>query len=81
MGDYNLNLRLPAARPSWDVVPKVRGAIALGYELQKYLHVLGPQPKRSLETFIDLGLSDAEIAQYFKMDEQHITDLREVWNL
>ena len=53
----------------------------LTYELQKYLHVLGPTPKRCLETLADLGLSDPEIARYFKIPKDIVTNLRQVWNI
>lgn len=50
-------------------------------ELQKYLHVLGPRPKRSLETFADLGLTDPEIARYFKIPTAVVTDFRQIWKI
>ena len=53
----------------------------LTHELQKYLHVLGPTPKRCLETLADLGLSDPEIARYFKIPTRIVTDLRQVWKI
>lgn len=53
----------------------------LTQELQKYIHILGPTPKRCLETFADLGLSDPEIARYFKMPTNIVTDLRRVWDI
>lgn len=49
--------------------------------LQKYLHVLGPMPKKSLEAFAGMGLSDAEIGRYYKMPWQLVTELRDVWNI
>lgn len=53
----------------------------LAYELQKYIHAIGPTPKRCLETLVDLGLSDPEIARYFKIPKDVVTDLRGVWNI
>jgi len=53
----------------------------LTYELQKYLHVLGPTPKRCLEALADLGLSDPEIARYFKIPDSIVTGLRKVWQI
>ena len=53
----------------------------LAYELQKYIHAIGPTPKRCLETLVDLGLSDPEIARYFKIPKDVVTDLRCVWNI
>jgi hypothetical protein len=49
--------------------------------LQKYLHILGPTPKRCLEMFTDLGLSDDEIGQYFRMPSKRVTELRDIWNI
>lgn len=53
----------------------------LSAELQRYLHVLGPTPKRCLETLADLGLSDDEIARYFRMPCHFVTQLRDIWNI
>lgn len=53
----------------------------LSGQLQKYMHTLGPTPKRCLETFADLGLSDAEIARYFQIPHDVVTRLRETWNI
>ena len=39
------------------------GREELTQDLQKYMHVLGPTPKYCLETLVDLGLSDPEIAR------------------
>lgn len=50
-------------------------------QLQKYMHTLGPAPKRSLEIFADLGLSDAEIGRYFRIPHEVVTQLREIWNI
>lgn len=50
-------------------------------QLQKYMHTLGPTPKRCLETFADLGLSDAEIGQYFRIPHDIVTKLREIWKI
>ena len=50
-------------------------------ELQKYMHVMGPTPKRCLETLADLGLSDPEIGHYFKIPIDIVTDLRHVWKI
>jgi len=53
----------------------------LAYDRQKYIHALGPTPKRCLETLADLGLSDLEIARYFKIPKDVVTDIRGVWNI
>ena len=53
----------------------------LTHELQKYICVLGPTPKRCLETLADLGLTDPEIARYFKIPIGVITDLRQAWRI
>jgi hypothetical protein len=53
----------------------------LTYELQKYMHVLGPTPKRCLETLADLGLTDPEIGRYLKVPTDIVTKLRQVWTI
>jgi hypothetical protein len=53
----------------------------LSRELQKHVHTLGPTPKRCLETLADLGLSDPEIARYFKIPKDIVTVLRRVWSI
>lgn len=50
-------------------------------DLQKYLHVLGPMSKKSLEAFAGMGLSDEEIGRYYKMPCQFVTELRDVWKI
>lgn len=76
-------------RGTWKFAPGGRGVSSrfmsprhdLAPELQKYLHVLGPMPKRSLETFADLGLTDDEIGRYFRMPCERVTELREIWHI
>lgn len=53
----------------------------LAPELQKYIHVLGPTPKRCLETLADLGMSDVDIGRYFKMPDESVTQLRHLWKI
>lgn len=55
--------------------------IAVDHDLQKYIHVLGPKPKRCLETLVDLGMSDSEIARYLKVPMGLITTLRRIWGI
>lgn len=50
-------------------------------QLQKFVHPLGPTPKRCLETFVDLGLSDAEIGRYFRIPQHVVTQMREIWKI
>ncbi|MFX0546759.1 hypothetical protein ACEWPL_014540 [Roseovarius sp. S1116L3] len=50
-------------------------------ELQKYMHVLGPTPKRCLEALADLGMSDVEIGHYFRMPCRRVTELRQIWRI
>lgn len=69
----------PGGRSLPSQIPSIREELT--YELQKYLHVLGPTPKRCLETLADLGLSDPEIARYLKMPKDVVTDFRGVWNI
>ncbi|MFO8126899.1 hypothetical protein [Yoonia sp.] len=60
-------------------IPSIREELTP--ELQKYLHVLGPTPKRCLETLADLGLSDSEIGRYFGMPAVFITQLHQIWRI
>ena len=53
----------------------------LNYATQRYLHVLGPMPKRTLEMLVDLGLTDAEIASYQKLPDHVVTELRQLWDI
>ena len=53
----------------------------LTHNLQKYMHILGPTPKRCLESLADLGLNDCESARYFKIPKDTVTDLRQVWKI
>ena len=57
------------------------GRNELTHDLQKYMYILGPTPKRCLETFADLGLSDPEIARYFRIPIDIVTDLRRIWKI
>lgn len=74
-----LRLFGPGSRTRPTEVPANRNDLT--YELQKYLHVLGPTPKRCLEILADLGLSDPEIARYFKVPNRIVTGLRKVWRI
>ena len=47
----------------------------------KKIHLLGPTPIISLEIFVDLGLSDTEIARYFGIEEHSVSRLRRTWNI
>ncbi|WP_146010242.1 hypothetical protein [Acidimangrovimonas sediminis] len=40
-----------------------------------YPDILGPMPELTLACWIDLGLSDAEIARYFGLDERCVSVL------
>ena len=53
----------------------------LAPEVQKFVHVLGPMPRRCLAALADLGLTDAEIGHYFKMPCDHVTELRIMWDI
>ena len=50
-------------------------------QLQKYMHTLGPTPKMCMETFADLGLSDAEIGRYFRIPRDVVSQFREIWKI
>ena len=49
--------------------------------LRNDLIALGPLPMRTLTAFVDLGLSDAEIARYFDLPAASIAKLRTIWQL
>ena len=72
-------------KPGSDPGPLSTGShaahVVLTGQLQKYMHALGPTPKRCLETFADLGLSDAEIGRYFRVPHEVVTQLRAIWNI
>lgn len=53
----------------------------LTHELQKYIHTLGVAPKRCLETFVDLGMTNAEIARYFEIPDDVVGQLRAIWEI
>ena len=59
-------------RASIDDVPKL---------LRNDLTALGPLPMRTLTAFVDLGLSDAEIARYFDLPAASVAKLRTIWQL
>lgn len=46
--------------------------------LHEHFCALGPMPKVSLETFVDLGLTDAEIGRYFRIPRPSITMFRKI---
>ena len=69
---------------SGDAVP--RPAVAsknkgFSSELRQQVAALGPTPKESLEVFADLGLSDGEMARYFKVPETCISKLCHIWGI
>jgi hypothetical protein len=69
---------------SGDNVPKRRRLTCrqdIPNELRDYLAALGPAPKNTLETFVDLSLSDDEIARYFRVPSKCISQLRDIWHI
>jgi len=46
--------------------------------LHEHFCALGPMPKVSLETSVDLGLTDAEIGDYFRIPRPSITKIRKI---
>ncbi|MBE0412731.1 MAG: hypothetical protein IBX59_03755 [Yoonia sp.] len=50
-------------------------------ELRRYVAALGPAPRNTLETFVDLSMSDNEIATYFDIPRHCIGKLRQIWNI
>lgn len=79
MVDDIIRILGPGGRGMSCGIPTARAELTS--RLQKYVHTLGPTPKRSLETFADLGLSDAEIGRYFRIPHDVITQLREIWKI
>ena len=69
---------------SGDPVPRPAATLAgIGFsdELHRHLAALGPTPRNSLEALVDLGLSDGEMARYFKVPETSISKLCHVWGI
>lgn len=64
----------PLGRPEADPICK-----CLSAELHKHLAALGPAPRKSLEVFADLGLSDDEMARYFKVPITCISQICDIW--
>jgi hypothetical protein len=69
---------------SGDTVPRPskapRGKV-FSLELRKHVAALGPAPRKSLEVFADLGLSDDEMARYFKVPKTCISKLCHIWGI
>lgn len=69
---------------SGDTVTRSRQVSAMKQtpiELTHHIAAMGPTPRVSLETFVDLSLSDDEIANYFDVPRNVITQLRGVWGI
>lgn len=47
----------------------------------RILEALGPMPAEVLTAMVDYGLSDTEIARYYKLPHEMITTLREYWEI
>jgi hypothetical protein len=54
-------------------------ATAVPFRLQRDALKLGPMPRASLETFVDLGLTDRDIGNYFKVAHPVVAELRKCW--
>lgn len=50
-------------------------------DLKAHIAALGPTPRTSLETFVDLCLSDDEIARYFHVPRTFVSQLRNHWGI
>ena len=50
-------------------------------DLSHHIAAMGPTPRMSLETFVDLSLSDDEIAKYFHVPCSLIAQLRDFWGI
>lgn len=57
------------------------GQQKLPYKLRKHVTALGPTPKASLEAFVDLDLSDGEMARYFDVSDTSVAKLCKIWGL
>lgn len=57
------------------------GQQKLPFELRKHVTALGPTPKASLEAFVDLGLSDGEMASYFNVPDASVSKLCKIWGI
>lgn len=69
---------------SGDSIPKspLKGFTQeLPSQLRKYVDILGPFPKQSLEALSDLGLSDSEIARYHTIPRRCVSELRTIWHI
>jgi hypothetical protein len=55
------------------IVP--HGAVRQFGPRQQFPECLGPMPEASLASLVDLGLSDAEIAGYFRLDPARVAGL------
>ncbi|WP_298865136.1 hypothetical protein [uncultured Sulfitobacter sp.] len=67
-----------------DAVPRAATAQrgkGFSLELRQQIAALGPLPRESLEVFVDLGLSDGEMARYFKVPETCISKLCHIWGI
>ena len=61
--------------------PRLVSVGDLPEQLRKDLAALGPSPMRTLAAFVDLGLSDAQIARYFDLSAASVTKLCAIWQL
>ncbi|WP_372991416.1 hypothetical protein [Sulfitobacter sp.] len=50
-------------------------------DLRRHVATLGPKPRKSLAAFVDLGLSDGEIARYYQLPRNCISMLCQVWGI
>lgn len=69
---------------SGDTAPRTRKAACrwdIPRDLKSHIAALGPTPRTSLETFVDLCLSDDEIARYFQVPRTLISQLRDHWGI
>ena len=76
--DYLQRLKSRDSVPQSDMAALAKG---LPKKLRQHVGAFGPTPKTSLAVFVDLGLSDDEIARYFGVPENCITRLCRIWNI
>ncbi len=66
------------------VIPKIPNASRtsmLPNFLKEHALAFGPRPKKCLEAFVDLGLSDKEIAGYFNIPQSCVSKFCLIWNI
>jgi hypothetical protein len=72
--------KLTSDQPASQSRPRLRRR-AIPRALWDSVQALGPTPKTALMVFVDLGLSDCEIARYFAISQTCVSELRRIWRI